>query len=89
MKKSELEKLIENKVKKKLSETGVEKTRLPSNIQRSMTIMTKYLKQADLTKQQQLAALYQLIKELGIDITDLTAYITRIKLIMRQNKNEK
>lgn len=89
MKKSELTQLIENKVKKKLSEAGVEKTRLPSNIQRSMTIMTKYLKQADLTKQQQLAALYQLIKELGIDITDLTAYITRIKLIMRQNKNEK
>lgn len=84
MKKIELIQLIETSVKNKLFEAGVEETRLPANIQRSIGIMSKYLKHANLTKRQQIAALYQLIKELGIDILDLNSYISKIKLILKQ-----
>ena len=85
MKKQELKSIIKECVReviaesKQINEVDYEKVKVPSEVKRFMDKFTNSLKTANLSKQKQVAVLYNIIKSLGIDGTQLAANITKIK----------
>ena len=85
MKKQELKQIIKECVReviaesKQINEVDYEKVKVPSEVKRFMDKFTNSLKTANLSKQKQIAVLYNIIKSLGIDGKELVANITKIK----------